>query len=102
MTKQDNNLQEFVEQLLEEKGVDYLEVEVKEKLTQNLVQRAEDQIKAAIVSEIPGKKLEDFEEVLKSEDQAKVQEFVNTNFHDVKSVVSTALLRFRNAYLGAK
>jgi|GEM_PF-1993412 len=103
MTKHNSqsNLREFIEQLLAEKGVDYLDAEVHTKLVDNLVQRAEDQIKAAIVAEIPGKKLEEFEELLKQDNEKKVQEFVSKNVSNLKEVVTAALVHFRAAYLGS-
>lgn len=97
-----NNLREFIEQLLKEKEVDYLDAEVYQKLVDNLVNRAEDQIKAAIVAEIPGKKLEEFEELLKEDNAQKLQDFISKNVSNTKEVAANALIRFRTAYLGSR
>ena len=96
-----NVIDEFVNRLLEEKGVSDLDPEVVEQMKKDLASRVEDHINVALVEQLSPEKLEEFEKILKQSDAQSSQEFLSQNIPDLNQVVGDALLRFRIIYIGA-
>jgi hypothetical protein len=100
-TKNYPELNEFVEMLIEEKGLNDLESGVIDQLKQDLLDRVEDRINAVILSHIPPQKLEYFEKMLDSADEDEIQSFCRRNILDLDQYIAKELVDFKAAYLSA-
>ncbi|MDD3156387.1 MAG: DUF5663 domain-containing protein [Candidatus Pacebacteria bacterium] len=77
-----------------------LDEEVLDQIKKDLKPRIENHINMAILKNIPQNKLEDFEKIVDSNDQEKIQAFCNENIPDLKEVIAMALISFRDSYMG--
>jgi len=93
-------IHQFVDRLLEEKKMSNLEPEILEQARQDLIEKAEDSIKAAIFENLPSDKMEKFVQLLGSNDADLIQSFIKESVPDLESVIAKALLNFRHSYLG--
>lgn len=93
-------LEQFVDRLIEEKQLSNLEPEVLGRLKEELRQRAEDRIKAAIFENIPEERLPEFDQLLQAGDAAALQSFVSAALPNLSEVTAQALLDLRASYLG--
>jgi hypothetical protein len=94
-----NDIDSFVERLIEEKGLEGLDSEVLAQVKSDLVGRVEDRLNVVILEQIPPSKLEKFNELLDSGDDAKTQEFIKNNVPELEALVAAELLNFRAIYL---
>lgn len=93
-------IRQFIDRLLEEKKMDNLDPEILEQAKQDLIEKAEDSIKAAILENLPANKMEEFVSLLESGDISLTQSFVKESIPDLESVIAKTLLSFRHSYLG--
>lgn len=93
-------INQFVARLIEEKKMSNLDPEILEQAKQDLIEKAEDSIKAAIFENLPADKMEEFVQLLESGDANVLQSFVKEALPDLESVIAKALLNFRHSYLG--
>lgn len=94
-------LSEFVEKLVEEKGLVHLEPEVREQMEVDLRDRLESLIHARIIEEIGEEKLPEFEKLLDGNASPKeTQQFIQDSIPDHANFLAGVLLDFRRAYLG--
>lgn len=101
MLSANNDLvRQFVDRLLEEKKMDNLDPEILEQAKQDLIEKAEDSIKAAILENLPANKMEEFVRLLESGDISLTQSFIRESIPDLESVIAKTLLSFRHSYLG--
>lgn len=89
----------FVNKLLQEKGISGLSTEVMDQLRSDLVERAENMIKAEILAQMPKDKLEEFEKKLDKESDEKVQKFCRENIANLDEVIAKALVKLQKIYL---
>jgi len=92
-------LDDFVERLIEEKGLNSLDDEVLKQLKNDLSSRLEDRINAAILSALPPRKIEDFEKILEQGSADEIQSFCSKNILDLDQLVASELMNFRQTYL---
>lgn len=94
------NIEEFVDQLIKDKGFDEKDPEVLAQIKSDLMDRLENRINALVVSELEEDKLEAFNTVLDSGSEEEMVNFVKANVPDLDEKVAGELLAFRNMYLG--
>lgn len=91
----------YINELIKQKP-EYKELdnEVLEQIKKDLKPRVENYINTSILTNIPENKLEEFENILDTNDQIKIQEFLNQNVPDLNQVIAMALIGFRDSYIG--
>jgi hypothetical protein len=95
------DLDSFVSKLLEEKGLADVDKAVYKELHSDLMSRLEDIINATIVEKLPPSKLEEFEKLLDNgANSNQFQEFIKKHIPNIDAVLGTALITFRERYLG--
>ena len=92
------SLELFADQLLEEKGADSLDEEIKATMKADLVSRLEDKVNAIILAALPPERLEDFSNLLDNNLEG-MDEFLKNNIPGFEEVLAAGLLEFRNTYL---
>ncbi len=90
---------DFVSEMVKEKNFENLEPDVLEQVKKDLQDRVEDHINAAILSNIPEDKLEEFEKLLDLENDVRLQEFVSQTVPNLDVLVASELLNFRSLYV---
>ncbi|MEI6316442.1 MAG: DUF5663 domain-containing protein [bacterium] len=93
------NLEEFVNKLIVEKGFGDKDPDVLEQIKLDLIDRIEDRINAMIMEKLPEDALDEFESKLDSENQEEIQKFIIKYIPDVKDRVAFELISFKNMYL---
>ncbi|MDD5489618.1 MAG: DUF5663 domain-containing protein [Candidatus Moranbacteria bacterium] len=100
--KKNNNspsIENFVSQLVKDKGLDNLEPEVLQQVKSDLAERVEDRLNAAMVAKMPPEKLEFFEKMLDKSSQEEVRSFCERNIPGLDGIVAAELIEFRKTYL---
>lgn len=94
------SLDKFVEELLAAQGIDQLESEVRDQLAQDLTDRLNDRLEAAMIAELPKEKLPELEKLLdKTVESLELQKFFAENISDLPAVLARELAAFRQSYL---
>ncbi len=94
-----DNLEKFVDELVEQKGFGQKDPEVLEQIKLDLLDRVEDRINAMIMTQLPSTALSDFEEKLDTGTDEEIQTFVRSHIPDLKERVAFELVSFKNMYL---
>jgi DNA-directed RNA polymerase subunit F len=94
-------LEQFVDRLLQEKQLSQTDPEILTELKNDLLSRVENHVNAAILAEIPGDKLDEFNALLESGNSEQIVSYCQANVPDFQNVIATTLNNFRNIYLGA-
>lgn len=92
-------LDAFADRLVNEKGLEGLDPEVKEQVTKDLINRLADRVNAALLENLPREKMAEFNSLLEENDEAKIQLFVSTSIPHGDEVIAQALMSFRETYL---
>lgn len=92
------SLELFADQLLEEKGADSLDEEIKATMKTDLVSRLEDKVNAIILAALPSEKLDEFSKMLDG-DLEGMDQFLKNNIPGFEEVLAAGLLEFRTTYL---
>lgn len=95
----EHTIDDFVDKLLQEKGVYGLSTDVFNQLKQDLVGRAEKLIDVEILANMPKDKLDEFEKKIDSGDDAEIQRFCSDNVPNIEGVVAGALIKLKDIYL---
>ncbi len=96
-------MEEFIEQLLKDKGVpEGVDPEVRKQLAADLVSRATDFVNRRMIDSLSDEQLAEFEKILDEQpnDTSALQNFIEKNVADKESITAAALLEFRALYLG--
>lgn len=95
-------LEQFVDKLLEDKGLSELDVEVKKEMANDLLERLNNHINAGLLEALPPEKLEELGEVTANESAKEdaVQTFFAENVPDFQQTFTVILASFRKTYLG--
>jgi hypothetical protein len=91
---------DFINRLVEEKGMSNLDPKVLAQVKSDLLSRVEDRLDAAIIRELPTAVLPEFEKLVDERDVTKTQEFCRTHIPDIDELVAAELLGFRRTYGG--
>lgn len=94
------SLDNFVDELLAAQGIDQLEPEVRDQLAQDLTDRLNDRLEAAMIAELPENKLPELEALLDQQvENNELQKFFAENIVDLPAVLARELAAFRQSYL---
>ena len=99
------DIQSFVERLLEEKGILYLNLDelVLAEMRKDLVSRVENRINALIASNMPESAQAEFEKLIDSDvSDEDVQKFCSEKIPDLQSLIAADLVQFQSVYLGKR
>ena len=96
-----NDINDFVDRLIEEKGVADMDLAVLAEFKKDLRERVNERINAAIVEHMPSHLLPEFETMLDDNvEPAVMQAYIQKHILNLPEVLAAALLDFKNAYLG--
>lgn len=97
----DPSIREFLEKLMQEKGIAVSDPDVREEMLNDLNQRLQAKLFAVILTKLQGPALKEFEKLLAETppDPLKVQGFLQDKVPDAGNVFAQAMLEFRDAYL---
>lgn len=95
-----NTIEDFIDQIIKEKGFDTKDPEVLVQLKADLMERAENRINAMIITSISEDDMDDFNTVLDTNDEEKIQTFIRTHVPDIDDRVALELAQFKMMYLG--
>ena len=94
------SLDNFVDELLAAQGIDQLEPEGRDQLAQDLTDRLNDRLEAAMIAELPENKLPELEALLDQQVETnELQKFFAENIVDLPAVLARELAAFRQSYL---
>ena len=96
------NVEDFIDQLIDEKGYSDLDDDVRQELKTDMIQRLMDQIDQAAINALPEDKAIELADKLDDEsfDDEKVAEFMQNSGIDLQQVALETMLQFRMLYLG--
>jgi len=94
-----DNLEDFVDKLIEEKGFGEKDPEVLEQIKLDLIDRVEDRINAMVMERLPVDALEEFETKLDSGSPEEIQKFILAYIPDIKDRTAFELMSFKSMYL---
>jgi hypothetical protein len=93
------NIEDFVDRLVAEKGFETKDPEVLAQIKADLLEAVGDKMNAMIMSNMPEDSLIDFDMVLDTEDEAKITAYIREQIPDIDEKTAGVLLSFRNSYL---
>ena len=98
------NIDEFIESLLNDKGITNVEPEIRESLKADMKKRLEDQINRAAVEALSAEKADELAKLVESPDFSteKMTEFMQNSGVNLTEVALETMLRFRSFYLGTE
>lgn len=95
------NIDDFIENLLNEKGITDLPADTREELATDMKNRLTDQINKATIMELSEEKAAELSDLLDDPDftNEKMTEFMQNSGVNLVEVALDTMLRFRNFYL---
>lgn len=98
------NIDDFIEGLLTEKGITNLEPDVKEELVNDMKTRLMNQINEAAIMELSEEKADELARLVDDPtfDNAKMTEFMANSGVNLAEVTLDTMLKFRGFYLGSE
>lgn len=98
------NIDDFIEGLLTEKGITDLEPDVKEELVNDMKTRLMNQINEAAIMELSEEKADELARLVDDPafDNAKMTEFMANSGVNLAEVTLDTMLKFRGFYLGSE
>lgn len=100
MNNQSTNLETFIDKLIEEKGLEYLDEETLEQIRKDLLGRLEDRINATILENMPPANLEEFEKKLDDEaSNEEIQTYCAEKIPNLQEIIAAELLVFKQTYI---
>ena len=94
-------LEQFVDVLVDRKGLTNLAPEVLTQLKKDLLERVEDRVNAAILKFMPPENLEEFDRLLDSADTSKIQAYCAAHIPNLDEKMAAELMQFQGTYLNA-
>ena len=96
------NIDDFIESLLKDKGITDIEPEVKATLKADMKQKLLDQIDRAAVQALPENKAEELAKLVDQPDfdNEKMTKFIQDSGVNLTEVAAETMLKFRSFYLG--
>ena len=97
-------IDDFIESLLKDKGIDNVEPEIREELKADMKARLLDQIDRAAVQALPEDKATELAGLIDQPDftNAKMTEFMQNSGVNLTEVALDTMLKFRSYYLSAE
>jgi len=100
-TTKDDAIEAFVARLVLERKYPSMDSRVREELTRDLTLRVEKYVTMSIVAKLPSERLPEFQKLMEEGDNDEtVAAFCKEHVPHLDEVTATALLRFRDTYLG--
>ena len=97
------DLQEFVTNIINEKGLSVSSDEVKQQLIDDMMHRLLDIIDKEVLNAMSDQDIDKLNQMLdKSASDEEVQAFIASVVPDMKQIVARTTIRFRNAYLNSE
>ena len=93
------NLNDYVERLVAEKGFDEKDPEVIAQIKADLLERVENRIDGMIASSIDPEQYPEFEKILDTGSTEEIQAYIAKAVPDIEEKVANELLAFRSTYL---
>ncbi len=94
-------IREYLLELLKEAGQTDLSDEVREQLLQDLNSRLEERLTLTVMEQLSPEKVEEIQALVeRNGSPEEVSTFLKTNVTNYEEVFGTALVEFRNIYLG--
>jgi ATP phosphoribosyltransferase len=93
------NFDEFIDQIIKDKGLDSEEPEVVAQIHADLSDSLENRINAMIITNIPEDKMDDFNKILDSKDDKKIQDYIGKVVPNIQEKVAMEMAEFRAYYL---
>lgn len=98
-----NQLDQFVDNLIDQQNFTDLSPEVREELRNDLFLRLDDFIAARVIAAFSDEDVAKFEELLKEgKSQEEIQQFTIDHIPDYQNFLTQAFLEFQDIYLGRK
>lgn len=91
---------QFVDKILEEKGMEGVEEEVRLQLRSDLLERLEDKINHLIIESLSPEQLAKFEHFIDTDQLDQLQPFLEKSGVNVSGIVARCMSEFRANYLG--
>ena len=97
-------IDEFIESLLNDKGITNIEPEIREELKADMKKRLEDEINRAAIEALPEEIAAELAKLVEQPDftNEKMTEFIANSGVNLTEVALETMLRFRNFYLDAE
>lgn len=92
---------QFIDKLLEEKGINGVDEEVRLQLRKDLLRRLEDQVNRAIVDSLSPAQLTQFEHLVDANRIDEIQSFLYNSGINVQGTVARCMSEFQASYLEA-
>lgn len=92
---------QFIDKLLEEKGINGVDEEVRLQLRKDLLRRLEDQVNRAIVDSLSPTQLTQFEHLVDANRIDDMQPFLYNSGINVQGIVARCMSEFQASYLEA-
>ena len=98
------NIDEFIESLLNDKGVTDVDPEIREELKADMKKRLEDQINRAAIETLSEEKAAELAKLIDEPDftNEKMTEFMQNSGVNLTEVALETMLKFRSFYLGTE
>ena len=94
-------IENFLEQMLVDAGMDDFTPDVKEQMIRDLGKRLEERFFAAVLQSLDENKLTQFREMLEAQiSQAELEKFLNDSLTNPSELFAQAMVKFRQDYLG--
>jgi hypothetical protein len=94
------NLENFIDQLIAEKGFDTSKPEYIKKIKDELYDLAEDAINSEVIKRLPEDKLDEFENLFETNaTDEELVKFISQNIANIDQIISEVLINFRTIYL---
>ncbi|MBD3300794.1 MAG: hypothetical protein GF347_05590 [Candidatus Moranbacteria bacterium] len=96
------SVEDFVDHLMELKGLTKLEPEIREQVKREIFARVKEFIYARMLEEMPKDKLDEFERLLEEGDQEKMIAFNEKHLPNLQDLITQSLIEFEKQYLDLK
>jgi uncharacterized protein DUF5663 len=90
----------FIDKIIDEKGFEDLDDEVREELRTMLLQRMEDLLNRRIIEALTPKQLAHVEHMIDTKQVDKIQKYLYDEQINVQGIIAGVMTDFRAAYLG--
>lgn len=94
-------IEDFLQKLLEEAGMDTASPEVREQMFKDLKLRLNDRLFGTVIANLIDEKLTEFRQITEKEiSEEELQKFIDANIPNAQEVFAQAMTDFRKDYLG--
>lgn len=93
------NIEEFIDRVIEEKGIKTKTPEVLDQVKIDLTSRLEDSFNAMVLTNLPEDKLEEFNNLLDTGNEEEINNFIAKNVPDIEQKLAEVMLEFKSSYL---